>query len=380
MTGGVTGVEDHGTDFIGQPFVHVGRDVALAHANLKLHLEAAVLGQGGNELILIQNGDILVFLDHTCRDLALFVGLKDQTLGLVRGHCNSNLFQVQHDLGHVLKNTRYGGELMLHSFNGGQNDGTSLHGGEKHPAHSITNGSGIAAFQGFADEFTVHLGGLGIAHEFLGLDQFAPITGVDEFVAVLNKHEVPYLLGVQFDNKLLVDRELDIFPARHGLNRALEVGTIRFQPLRATAAGDDFLGFVDHGDLASFFADFNDVLGLDLHGRNVHAAAIELEDTVTDQLASLIARIGKAETIYNIVQATFEEHQQIMTCYALHAVSPMIVHAELAFENAVHTTDFLLFTQLDGVIAHLVAHSAGVSRGGKAAFRKRTYRCSSDRP
>ena len=253
--------------------MHVGRDVSLAHADFQLHLQRAIFRQGGDELILVQNGDILVFLDHACQDLALLVGFEDQALRLVRGHGDANLLQVQHNLGHVLKNTRQRGEFMLHSLDGRGHDGASLHGGKENPAHGVADGGGIAALQGFADEFTVHLGGLGVAHEGLGLDQFAPIAGVDEFVAVLNKHVVPYLLGVQFDNQLLVDRELDVVP---GLGMALTVplklAPSGLQPLGAAAAGDDFLGLVDHGDLTGFLTDLYDVLGLDLHGRDVHAA------------------------------------------------------------------------------------------------------------
>ena len=339
--------------------MHVGRDIALAHTHFELHLKRDVLGQGGNVLLGIQHGDVLVLLNVGGSHRALAIHPEREALRFVGIHAQAYLLEVEHEIRHVLKHAVDGRELVLYSGNLRRDKGRPLKGGQKHTTHGVTNGSAVSALQRLAHELAVGAAGrLILAHDLIRLDQFVPVTRIDEAFALFVKHGSPALFRVKFDDQLFVDRELDVITLRQGFHRTLERSAVGFQPAGAPATGQHFLRFGDHGDLAVLFRHFHGVAHTDLQRRDVHLAAVEGEDTVTHELTGLVARVGKAHAVDDIVKATLKNDQQVGTGHALLHFGLFKVAAELAFQDAVGAAGLLLFTQLHRVFAHFLAGAA----------------------
>ncbi|MCY1438506.1 hypothetical protein D9M71_547090 [compost metagenome] len=69
-----------------------------------------------------------------------------------------------------------------------------------------------------------------------------------------------------------------------------------------------------------------------------------------NQLTGFSAGSAVAHTVNDVVQTAFEQLQQVLTSSAFLAGCFFVVTAELTLENAVDTTDLLLFTQLSAVV------------------------------
>ena len=77
--------------------------------------------------------------------------------------------------------------------------------------------------------------------------------------------------------------------------------------------------------------------------------------SVADELASLGAAGAEAEAVHDVVEALFEQAQQVLTRDAFLARRLLVVAAELLLEQAVVTTSLLLLAQLREVLALLDA-------------------------
>ncbi|KPY94206.1 Uncharacterized protein ALO36_05376 [Pseudomonas syringae pv. tomato] len=102
--------------------------------------------------------------------------------------------------------------------------------------------------------------------------------------------------------------------------------------------------------ILSLFADSNNVASTNLIRRNVNGFAVYANRLVRNQLTGFGTRRAEAHAVYNVVQTAFEQLQQVLACCTFLAGGFFVVAAELTLENAVDTTDFLLFTQLGTVI------------------------------
>ena len=76
---------------------------------------------------------------------------------------------------------------------------------------------------------------------------------------------------------------------------------------------------------------------------------------MSHQLPRFGASCTKAHAIYNVVQTLFQQGQQIFTGVAFETSRIFIVVAELLLKDAVDTTYFLLFTQLNTVVGQTTA-------------------------
>ena len=92
-----------------------------------------------------------------------------------------------------------------------------------------------------------------------------------------------------------------------------------------------------------------------------------------NQLARMRTAVAHAQTVHYVIQAAFQQHQQVFTRYALHAASLLEVPAELSFQYAIGTARFLLLAQLNAILALFFAANAMLSRG-RGAFYNRTFR------
>src|SRR5690606_10555119 len=89
---------------------------------------------------------------------------------------------------------------------------------------------------------------------------------------------------------------------------------------------------------------------LHLVGRNVDRFAIYQDCLVRHELTRLCTRGTEAHAVGNVVQAAFEQLQQVFAGRALATGSFLVVAAELLLEDAVKATYFLLLAQLHAVV------------------------------
>src|SRR3546814_14664500 len=98
-------------------------------------------------------------------------------------------------------------------------------------------------------------------------------------------------------------------------------------------------------------------------------SAVDRDAAVRNQLARGRAGHGEAHAVDDVVQAGFEQLQQVLAGVALPGRGLLVVVAELALEQAVDALDLLLLTQLGGVVGQLAA--TGVGRAVLAGFLDR---------
>lgn len=75
--------------------------------------------------------------------------------------------------------------------------------------------------------------------------------------------------------------------------------------------------------------------------------------TVVDKLTRHGAGLAEAETVDDVVQSAFEQHEHIFTRDAAHLGRLLVIASELLFEHAVDELDFLFFFELERVVALL---------------------------
>src|SRR5690606_22381313 len=112
------------------------------------------------------------------------------------------------------------------------------------------------------------------------------------------------------------------------------------------------LGAYDTGDRATLFAAFLDgyhITGFQLEGGDIHHLSIYFDVFVAYQLAGGRTRRRDTHTEYRVIQARFEQFDQVFTCYTFTAGSFLKSFAELLFQDAISVLGFLLFAQLKGV-------------------------------
>ena len=132
----------------------------------------------------------MIPLDGAGPNFTLVRGEQGKPLGLVGGHGQPNLLEVEDDLGHILNDSRNGGEFVLYTLNPGGDDGRALQGRQEDTPQGIAERCAEPAFQGLAHEPSEHIGGDRIPFEDFGLHQFGPVAGVDEPLAVTSQHGV----------------------------------------------------------------------------------------------------------------------------------------------------------------------------------------------
>src|SRR5690606_30015699 len=163
------------------------------------------------------------------------------------------------------------------------------------------------------------------------------------------------LLGVELDDQVLVDVGVQITPCGQALEDTFLLGSVHFQPFCLAALGCQVQRAIDAQLVLGLLANGNHITRGNQVGRNVHGLAVDTDGLVGNQLTSFGTRGAKTHTVYNVIQTTLEQLQQVLTGSALQTGSFLVVVAELTFEDAVDTTNFLLLAQLSAVLGETTA-------------------------
>src|SRR5204862_5936524 len=108
--------------------------------------------------------------------------------------------------------------------------------------------------------------------------------------------------------------------------------------------------------------------------RDVHAAAVDLEVAVADELASLRARGREPEPVNDVVEARLQDAQEVLAGHAGALGRLRVVRPELLLEQAVVTACLLLLAQLQQVLGLLDASAAVLARRIRAALDRALLR------
>lgn len=119
-------------------------------------------------------------------------------------------------------------------------------------------------------------------------------------------------------------------------------------------------GFLDAQLLGSLFRQGNDVASLDLVGGQVDRLAVDGHAAVADQLTGGRTGNSKTHAVDNVVQAGFQQLQQVLAGVALLGRGLLVVVAELTLQQAVDALDLLLFTQLQAVVGSALTGSTAM--------------------
>ena len=123
-----------------------------------------------------------------------------------------------------------------------------------------------------------------------------------------------------------------------------------------------------HGKLAGFFADLNLIAGVDLVRRNIHAAAIHVDMAMTNYLAGLAARNGKAQPENHVIKSPLKLLQQEPAGDARLARRFFEVVAELVFQGEIHALGLLYFPELQAVTNHFGLAVLAMLAGSEVAL------------
>ena len=135
------------------------------------------------------------------------------------------------------------------------------------------------------------------------------------------------LLGVQLDDEVLGDLEVDIVSGGQSQDLALKGVLVPIQPLGSSDESIVFLQLLVESVLHALLADSDHVAHPDHVGGDVDALAVDGEMTVVDKLTGLTTGVGKAQTIDHVVEAALDEAQQDLTGVALGAGGLLVVGA-----------------------------------------------------
>src|SRR6185295_4514211 len=177
-----------------------------------------------------------------------------------------------------------------------------------------------------------------------------------------------YLFRVELDDQLLLDGQLDVFPARQLQNRSTERFRREVEPVRYTASARG----VDRGlDLfvgSTLFLDRNDVSLRDAVGRDRDLLPAHGHVAVAHQLARLRTRRREPQRVHDVVQAAFELLEEVRSRDSLPALGALESQAERPLEKPVDPLDLLLLAKLDPVPQELAAPPAVLARRVVAPF------------
>src|SRR5207244_1149198 len=185
--------------------------------------------------------------------------------------------------------------------------------------------------------------------------------------------EIPsLLLGVELDDELLLHGRVDLRPLGLLQNFSGQSVVVGLEPRRHR--GHEIRRVADRLLRGRVRRDGDDLVGLDLVARAVHAAAVDLEMAVADELARRRPRRGEAEPVDDVVEPELERAEQVVTRDSGPLGRLLVVRPELLLEQPVIAARLLLLAQLEQVLALLDPAAAVLARRVRAALDRALLR------
>src|SRR3954470_12545133 len=177
---------------------------------------------------------------------------------------------------------------------------------------------------------------------------------------------IPSLLRVELDDERFLNRRVDFRALRPFEDLSGEPVVVGLQPRRD---GRRQVGRVaNHLLRGRPVGDGDHVVRLDLVARDVHAAAVDVEVAVPDELPGLGARRCEPESVDDVVEASLEHPEQVLTRDPGALGRLGVVRTELFLEQAVVAARFLLLAQLQQILGLLDPAAAVLARRIRATL------------
>src|SRR5438552_6460153 len=167
-----------------------------------------------------------------------------------------------------------------------------------------------------------------------------------------------FLLRVEFDDELFLDRQTDVFPFWKIEHGAEELFRIQLQPGWNAAAAGRLDGLADLVILAALLANLNDFALAHLVRGDVVLPSIHLDVSVPDELPRLRARRRESERVDDVVETQLELAKKHFAGDAFLCCGAREVEPELALQQAINALDLLLLAKLQSVAENLGAAPA----------------------
>ena len=155
---GVDGVDGDPTDLGVRVVVEGAGHVAASTLDDELHLEAAIVVEGGDVQVRVVDGHTGRRVDVGSGDLAGAGLAQVHSDGLVLLRGEDQALEVQDDLGDVLDTALDGGELVLDSLDLDARHGGARDGRQQGATQRVADGVAEAGLQGLDDELRAELG------------------------------------------------------------------------------------------------------------------------------------------------------------------------------------------------------------------------------
>src|SRR4051812_37177818 len=152
------------------------------------------------------------------------------------------------------------------------------------------------------------------------------------------------LLRVELDDELLAHGNVDLLAQRQIAHRRLELARVHIEPLRSDAI-ERVDVVADHDHLLRLRRQRNDVVLSQQVRGNRHPLAVDVHVAVPHELARLVAARRERGAEHHVVEAQFEQAEQVFTGDAGLLVRLVVRELELLFEQAVDATRLLLLAQ-----------------------------------
>ena len=158
-------------------------------------------------------------------------------------------------------------------------------------------------------------------------------------------------LRIKLDDQLRVERKR--YRVGYVRYRRFALFYTHFQPGRSN--GNVFDAAVqDECQIAALLPYLNDVTGLQNHRTGACSTTIDVEVSVTDQLAGRGNRGGKTRAIHHAIQAPFQQFDQLVTGRLFAGQSLLECSSKLLFGQPVVQTQLLFFSEMDAVFRYFV--------------------------
>ena len=111
------------------------------------------------------------------------------------------------------------------------------------------------------------------------------------------------LLRVKFDDKLLVDVEINLLTLGKSKNAALQLFDVYLKPCGNLYAFVGNESALDNKKFLSLRSNGNKIARTNAERRDVYATTVYLDVTVGNDLTSFLAGLSEAKTEYNVVKS-----------------------------------------------------------------------------
>src|SRR5574337_1824136 len=323
-------------DRLSLSFVALCGNIPTPMANLQLQLELAILLQGCNVQVGVQDLNIRIRGDMRGSNLPLRELLEVQGLGVVNVQSEPQSLKVEDDIGYIFFDSRDTREFMQSPGDSNRGHRSPLNRGEEDTPKRITNGQAEPTFKGLRKKLAVCAG-----QRFqLALQPLWLL----EALKLLNHQNLPHppLFGVQRNNQLLLHGDGDLLPRWDRSDGPFHVGRIKLQPTRQRSPLGPFESRLDCRHFATLGPHLNGLARTNPIRRNVRLASIHEDVTVGNQYPRLRAGHGKSEAMDNAVQPLLQNLDEVFTRNPCLSLGQAKVFSKLCFQHSVDSAHLLL--------------------------------------